>query len=113
MRPIDADELKNTLDKIKIVIDEGILDCNTIHETLVYLLGKVEAAVNEAIDEQPTIEPETEALERIVERLEIVGDLGKVVKGGRGSRGATFASGIKHGIEKAIEIVKEEMGKEA
>ena len=56
MRLIDADELKRELDAVKIVIDEDILKCNSIHDELVYLLKKVEDAVMEKISEQPAIE---------------------------------------------------------
>lgn len=56
MRLIDADEFKESLDDIKIIIDEDVLKCENIHEQLVYLLNKVEDAIKAKIDEAPTIE---------------------------------------------------------
>ena len=56
MRLIDADELKRELAAVKIVIDEDILKCNSVHDELVHLLKKVEDVVVEKISEQPTIE---------------------------------------------------------
>jgi DNA-directed RNA polymerase subunit RPC12/RpoP len=55
MRLIDADELKETLAKMKI-IDEDVVKRNSIHEELVYLLKKVDAVLAEKIDDLPTIE---------------------------------------------------------
>lgn len=55
-RLIDADELKSSLDNGSIVVDEEILGCDNVHEILVYLLKKVEAAVKEKIDELPTVD---------------------------------------------------------
>ena len=56
MRLIDADALKNALEEMKIVIDEDIFECNSIHEELVYLLEKIDTVLAEKIYELPTIE---------------------------------------------------------
>lgn len=57
MRLIDADELKERiLDEGKVVIDEDILECDNVHEIIVYLLEKVEVCVCEKIDQAPTVE---------------------------------------------------------
>lgn len=56
MRLIDADALKETLDKMKIIIDEDVFECNSVHEELVYLLEKVDTVLAEKIDDLPTIE---------------------------------------------------------
>ena len=48
-------------------------------------------------------------MERIVERLEEVGNYEVILHGGR-CNGKTLTLGYKKGIEKAIEIVKEEGG---
>lgn len=54
MRLIDADLLKTSMEQGKIVIDEDVLKCDTIHEMLLYLLEKVEDCMAEIIDSQPT-----------------------------------------------------------
>lgn len=56
MRLIDADALKKALEEMKIIIDEDVLECNSIHEELVYLLEKVDAVLAEKIDDLATIE---------------------------------------------------------
>lgn len=56
MRLIDADALKETLAEMKIIIDEDVFECNSIHEELVYLLEKVDTVLAEKIDDLPTIE---------------------------------------------------------
>ena len=56
MRLIDADALKEKLAKMKIIIDEDVVECNSIYEELVYLLKKVDAVLAEKIDTLPTIE---------------------------------------------------------
>lgn len=56
MRLIDADALKEALEEMEIIIDKDVLECNSIHEELLYLLKKVDAVLAEKIDEQPTIE---------------------------------------------------------
>ena len=54
MRLIDADLLKEKMLEGKIVIDEDVLKCDSIHSQLVYLLEKVEKFMEETIDNQPT-----------------------------------------------------------
>ena len=56
MRLVDVEVLKSIMDKGDIVIGEDILDCETPHEWLVYLLAKVELFLNESIDNLPSIE---------------------------------------------------------
>ncbi len=68
MRLIDADELKEKLEEGKIVIDEDILKCNSIHEQLVYLLEKVDKFIEETIDNMPTA----------YDVEEVVGELGRL-----------------------------------
>ena len=55
-RLIDAEKLKETIEKGKIIIDSDVLECDSIHKTLVYLLEKVETFVMEAIDAQLAVE---------------------------------------------------------
>ena len=66
MRPIDADLLKEKIEEGTIVIDEDVLQCNNIHEQLVYLLEKVEAFMVETIDDMPTVYD----VDKVVEQLE-------------------------------------------
>ena len=66
MRLIDADALKEEISDGKITIDEDVLECDSLHDILVYLIEKVDAYVMEKIDAQPTVE----AFDRIVEKLE-------------------------------------------
>lgn len=54
MRLIDADVLKESLKKVHIVIDEDVLECETIHDELVYLLERVEVVMMKKIAECPT-----------------------------------------------------------
>lgn len=56
MRLIDADALKKALEEMKIIIDEDVFECSSIHEELVYLLEKVDGVLAEKIDDLPTIE---------------------------------------------------------
>lgn len=48
--------VKEMFDNGKIVIDEDVLNCNSIHETLLYLLNKIAEFVDEKVDEIPVID---------------------------------------------------------
>lgn len=50
---IDAETLKADVKKIKVIIDEDVLECETIHDMLVYLLARIEKSVIDIIDSQP------------------------------------------------------------
>ena len=65
-RLIDADLLKGKMKDGKIVIDEDVLKCDTIHSQLVYLLEKVESFIDETIDDIPT----AYNVEKVIEQLE-------------------------------------------
>lgn len=56
MELIDREAVKDITKKGKIVIDEGILECENLHEELVYILKKVEEFLEENIESIPTIE---------------------------------------------------------
>lgn len=47
--------VKKMFDNWKIVIDEDVLNCNSIHETLLYLLNKIAEFIEEKVDEIPVI----------------------------------------------------------
>lgn len=72
MRLIDADALKEEMIAGKIVIDEGVLECDSLHDILVYLLEKVDALVVEKIDAQPTVDVVGEIVERFGEASFVV-----------------------------------------
>ncbi|MBR5193060.1 MAG: hypothetical protein IKW37_01380 [Bacteroidaceae bacterium] len=97
MRPIDADVLIKNLTSMQTIYDAISLE------------GMIKA-----LQDAPTIEAGSDqaAMERIVEKLEIVGDIERDIFGGRSS-GRTFASGFKYGIETAVDIVKAELSQEA
>lgn len=57
MKLVDVELLKRVMDKGNIVIGEDILECETPHEWLVYLLAKVSEFLDEEIDKLPTYEP--------------------------------------------------------
>ena len=67
-RLIDADELKKKIEDGKIVIDEDVLNYNSIHDQLVYLLDKIEKFLEETIDGMPT----AYNVEKVVEELDDV-----------------------------------------
>ena len=60
MRLVDAEMLKMIMESGKIVIDEGILECDTVDKELRYLLEKVEDFLHEAIDGLPEHKAEWE-----------------------------------------------------
>lgn len=91
MRLIDADALKEEVIAGKIVIDEDVLECDSLHDILVYLLEKVDALVVEKIDAQPTVDVVGEIVERLEEPTNYTIIAGK-----------HFTT-----VDRAIEIVKE------
>lgn len=92
MRLIDADALKEEMIAGKIVIDEDVLECDSLHDILVYLLEKVDALVVEKIDAQPTVDVVGEIVEKLEER--------------RFDYYEELEIDIVDGIDQAIEIVK-------
>ena len=50
---INADVLKANVEKIKVIVDENVFKCEAMHDTLAYLLKRIEKAVNDIIDAQP------------------------------------------------------------
>lgn len=79
----------------------GTIKCKKCNLTL----PRVYSKVSKAIEAWNTRKP----MERIVERLEEVGNLEMMLHGGR-CNGKTLTLGYKKGIENAIAIVKEEGG---
>lgn len=75
-RLIDADLLKEKMQEGKIVIDEDVLKCDSIHSQLVYLLEKVEKFIEETIDDVPTAYDVKKVIEQthkiFVDELEII-----------------------------------------
>ena len=57
MELIDREAVKDITKKGKIVIDEGIFECENLREELVYILKKVEEFLEKNIESIPTIEP--------------------------------------------------------
>ena len=55
MKLVDADLLKSILDKGEIVIGEDILQCESGHDVLVYLLTKVDMFLEKVIDGLPSV----------------------------------------------------------
>lgn len=53
---IRREEVMKILDRGKIVIDEDILECESVHEQLVYLLNKVNEYLTESVAEIPSVE---------------------------------------------------------
>ena len=56
MRLIDAEVLKEEVSKGSILIEDDVLECETDHKIMVYVLAKLEDFVLKKIDEQPTVE---------------------------------------------------------
>ena len=56
MELIDREAVKDITKKGKIVIDEGIFECENLREELVYILKKVEEFLEKNIESIPTIE---------------------------------------------------------
>ena len=52
----DREALKDILAKGTIVIDEGVLECESLKDELVYLLNKIEEFLMVEIEKIPTIE---------------------------------------------------------
>lgn len=66
MRLIDAEVLKEEVSKGSILIEDDVLECETVHEIMVYVLAKLEDFVLKKIDEQPTVYD----VDKVVEELE-------------------------------------------
>ncbi len=100
MRLIDEDVLKEIVTDGKIIIDEDVLECDSIHKQLVYLLDKVETLVLKNIEDAPTVDVVGEIVERLdrdlTERIHMAYHTSDV-----------FVDGQANGLEHAIEIVKE------
>lgn len=62
---ISRKDVKGIIGRGKIVIDEGILECDNVHEILVYLLNKVEDYVEKAVDELPSVQQWIPCSERL------------------------------------------------
>lgn len=99
-RLIDAEVLKEEVSNGSILIDDDVLECESIHEIMVYVLAKVEDFVLEKIDVQPTVDVVAE----IVERLEEIKEEREYVAEHTLD---IFHDGQVSGLTKAIEIVKE------
>lgn len=50
---VDIEIFRTLVDDIKIEIDEDVMECKSVHEELIYLLKRIEKAVNDLIDSQP------------------------------------------------------------